>query len=522
MQKTTHWYRNVEIEVSYDTHISHFGDYAIYRKYEKKTTSDTQYKAFIFTDRSIYRPGQTVYFKGIITKTQLKNTTVLEGETVTGALYNVNGEKLQELNLTTNAFGSINGEFILPNSELTGQFQLRLSSKKIGTFYSYFSVEDYKRPKFKPEFLPITQTIKVNDSVTINGFATAFAGSSISDAKVVYRVRRLVQFPAWYYWKRPYYKSKAQEIAFGETQTNSKGEFTINFKAQPDEGVSKENLPIFRYEVTADVTDINGETRSATTVVNVGYHSMTATIKAPEFIDNSKKKTEITILAQNLNGEKVQAKGHLKIYKLNAPNSVFRPRLWPSPDYQSISENEFKTLFPHEPYKNEDLLRNWSKGKLVFSTDFDTEKNTTVDLKRIHKWDLGKYLIVLQSEDPFGQALKDEVFTTLGNPEANSIADKQLFTAQLDKLSYTVNSTATLTLGSAAENINVTVEIEKDNTIIETHLVQLNNSVKRIDIPVLESDLGGFVVHCSFAAYNYFQTKSYKIDVPLSLIRTYY
>ncbi|MEE1974378.1 hypothetical protein, partial [Maribacter flavus] len=70
---------------------------------------------------------------------------------------------------------------------------------------TYFSVEEYKRPKFKQEFQPITETFKVNDSITVKGKAVAFAGSNITDAKVVYRVKRQVQYPTWWYWRRPGY-----------------------------------------------------------------------------------------------------------------------------------------------------------------------------------------------------------------------------------------------------------------------------------------------------------------------------
>jgi len=149
-------------------------------------------------------------------------------------LHNVNGEKLKELELRSNEFGSMKGEFILPNSGLTGQYSIRTFSNKVGRGYQSFSVEEYKRPKFKPEFNPITDTFKVNDSITVNGKAEAFAGSNITNAKVVYRVKRMVRYPRWYYWRGPYFNSEPQEITFGETKTNDKGEFEITFMALPD------------------------------------------------------------------------------------------------------------------------------------------------------------------------------------------------------------------------------------------------------------------------------------------------
>ncbi|EPR73104.1 hypothetical protein ADIWIN_1885 [Winogradskyella psychrotolerans RS-3] len=106
------------------------------------------------------------------------------------------------------------------------------------------------------------------------------------------------------------------------------------------------------------------------------------------------------------------------------------------------------------------------------------------------------------------------MFTSLFSDKDKTVADHQLYEAQLDKESYDINSMAKLTLGSAAEHITVTVEIEKDGKIIMTQLVELNNSRKTIIIPVLASDVGGFAVHTSFAAFNEFKSQSFNVSVP--------
>jgi len=510
--KDGNYYRGAEVTASYKNDVGHFGEYYISRAYKDRQNNDTKYNNFLFTDRSIYRPGQTVYFKGISTASKNGKTEVFSNHTAKVRLKNVNGEVVNELLLKTNEFGSVHGEFILPNDGLTGNYTIDMFSGEYG--YTYFSVEAYKRPKFKPEFQPITETYKVNDSVTVKGTAIAFAGSNITDAKVVYRVKRQVQYPSWYYWRRPYYNSEPQEITFGEGKTNAKGEFEVTFKALPDESVSKANLPVFRYEVTADITDINGETRTATTTVNVGYHAMTVSIVTPNLIDKTKKEVELSLVSQNLNGEFVPAKGTLKIYKLDAPESVLRSRPWNAPDYQMMSQQEFKNLFPHEPYNDEHLVTNWKKGKEVFNTTFDTEKDKTIILKKLKKWDSGKYIIVLESEDKFGQDIKDEAYTSLFSDDDKTVSDSQLFEAQLDKTSYNTGDMAKLTIGSAAKDITVTVEIEKDGKIITTQLVTLNDSKETITIPVAKDDLGGFVVYCSFAAFNDFTSQSFKVNVP--------
>ncbi len=509
--RDNNYYRAVEIKATYNDEIAFFGNYHVGRTYDRNVNNDTQYNVFLFTDRSIYRPGQTVYFKGIATATKDEKTEVFANNAAKITLKNVNGEDVGELMLKTNEFGSVSGEFILPNDGLTGNYTIEMFSGTIG--YTYFSVEEYKRPKFKPEFQPIAETYKVNDSITVKGTALAFAGSNITDAKVVYRVKRQVQYPDWYYWRRPFYNSELQEITFGETKTNDKGEFEVVFKALPDERVSKDNLPVFRYEVSADITDINGETRSTTTIVNVGYHAMTLSIVAPEVINKSKKDITISLLSQNLNGENVPAKGTIKVYKLNAPNYVLRNRPWNAPDYQVITQNEFKRLFPHDPYNNEHLLNNWDRGEQVFSADFDTEKEKTITLKRLKKWDSGKYIIVAESKDQFGQDVKDKVYTSLYSKNDKTVANHQLFEASLDKDSYKIGDIAKLTLGSAAKDITVTLEVEKDNKIIVTQLVKLSDSKQTISIPVLENDLGGFVVHTSFAAFNSYIPQSFRVNV---------
>ncbi|MEF3080173.1 alpha-2-macroglobulin family protein [Winogradskyella poriferorum] len=512
-KKDDNYYRQVEIKIDHNNNEAYFGDYYFSRAYKPRKNTDTQYNVFLFTDRSIYRPGQTAYFKGIVTATKDDKTEVYANEKATVKLKNVNGEVVSELELETNEFGSVAGEFILPNDGLTGSFTIEMVCGKKG--YTYFSVEEYKRPKFKPEFQPITETFKVNDSITVKGKAVAFAGSNITDAKVVYRVKRQVQYPTWWYWRRPgYYSSEAQEIAFGEGTTNDKGEFEITFKALPDESVSKDNLPVFNYEVTADITDVNGETRSTSTVVNVGYHAMTLEISTPNQIDKAKKEVELTLNSQNLNGEFVPAKGTLKVFKLKSPNAILRARPWDAPDFQVISKEEFKRLFPHDPYNDEHLSTNWDKGEEVFSTDFDTEKEKTITLKKLKKWNSGQYIIIAESKDKFGEDVKAEAFTKLFSEKDKTVADNQLFEASLDKDSYKAGDVAKLTIGSAAKDITVTVEVEKDNNIIVTQLVKLNNSKQTISIPVLEDDLGGFEVHTSFAAFNSYVSQSFNINVP--------
>ncbi|MGJ8592490.1 MAG: alpha-2-macroglobulin family protein [Aquaticitalea sp.] len=502
---------DLDIEVKHSGETAYFDDYYV-NQYYKNSAKGIEKNAFLFTDRSIYRPGQVVYFKGIAMSTEDGKSEVTPTLKSKVVLYNVNREIIKELQVKTNDFGSVAGEFILPSDGLTGQFSIEFFAGV--TASTSFSVEEYKRPKFETKFDPVTETFKVNDSVKVNGTALPYAGSNITDAKVVYRVTRNVQYPSWYFWYRPWYNSEPQEIAHGESTTNDKGEFEIIFKALPDESVDKESLPTFQYEVTADVTDINGETRSATTIVNVGYHALVASITIDNELDKTKKDYKLSIDTKNLNGEFVPATGTVKIYKLKAPNRVLRPRPWKAPDYRLMNEAEFKQKFPHLAYDDESNPETWEKGEMILDETFDTSKSKDIELGSIKKWASGQYIVLLESKDKFGQNVKAEAKTTLYNDDDKTLADNQLFSVTTDRNSYGSGENVVITFGSSAENVTVTVDVEKDQKVVNTFIIPLSNNKKTIAIPVTKDDLGGFAIHYSYAVFNSFQSGTEIIAVP--------
>ncbi|MBT8273105.1 MAG: alpha-2-macroglobulin, partial [Bacteroidia bacterium] len=307
LKKIRDRYWSIGIEAEFRKELAFFDGFYASPFYGNSDSDGRDFEGFIFTDRSIYRPGQIVYFKGINIERKKGESKVVSGKAVTASLFDVNGQKISELNLETNDFGSFHGNFIIPNGGLTGEYYIQTSMVGMQDEHHYFSVEEYKRPKFEAKFNPVTETIRLNDSVTIKGNAMAYAGPQITDAKVVYRVHRKVQFPRWYYWYHPWFNSEPQEITHGETKTDSEGNFEISFNALPDLSVDKTSLPIFHYEITADITDINGETRSASTVINVGYHAMKLAISVDPKLDKQSKDHKITIDSKNLNNEFVPA-----------------------------------------------------------------------------------------------------------------------------------------------------------------------------------------------------------------------
>ncbi|GAA4113275.1 alpha-2-macroglobulin family protein [Aquimarina addita] len=512
------YYYQVKAEVTHEKDFAYFNGFYIdeYREY-KPSRPGIRSNTFLFTDRSIYRPGQTVFFKGIMMSgAENGNAQVTANASTSVELIDVNGQIVKSLTFVTNEYGSFAGEFILPSSGLPGNYSIRTA----GYHTTTFSVEEYKRPKFETSFEPVTETYKINDSIQLVGTATAYAGSNITDAKVVYRVQRKVQYPRWCYWY-PSYNSASQEIIHGETITDEKGTYNITFAAIPDKSVSKDNQPVFTYEITADVTDINGETRSTTTYVQVGYHAITASVAIPDTLDKTKKDHSLTVTTQNLNNEFIASSGDIKIYKLVAPKIPVRKRPWKAPDYSNFTKEAFKKLFPHEAYQNGDDFRNWEKGTLVYDKTYDTKEKgdspkgtQKLSLGSIKNWKSGKYRIELQTKDKFGQDVKDIRYVHVYDQSDTKITDQQLFEITTNRPTYTPGDEVLLKISSAAEDMTVTIDIVKNYQIIKTQLVTLSNSSEIIKIPVTTEDLGGFSVHYSFVKYNAYQHGAQHIEVP--------
>src|SRR5690606_30476493 len=210
-----------------------------------------------------------------------KTNKVLPNEQTTVTLYDANDQKVTSIEMTSNEYGSFSGTFTALESGTTGPMRL---GNDLGS--AYFSVEEYKRPKFQVQFDSVKTNIALNEEVTIRGNAQAYAGNNIDGAEVRYRVVRRARFPyfwAFYRWGQP--QSPEMEIANGTLTTDADGTFEVSFTTQPDRQLNPDSWPVFTYTVYADVTDINGETQSGSQDVNAGYRSLQIAASIEEHIN---------------------------------------------------------------------------------------------------------------------------------------------------------------------------------------------------------------------------------------------
>ena len=410
----------------------------------------------IYTDRSIYRPGQTVYFKGIVYRHEEKADKVLENHTAVVKLHNANRQEVASVTLVTNEYGTYQGSFVLPSTGLTGNFLL--FDNVAGSSIS-FLVEEYKRPKFEVTFDTLKGNFKVGEKIKVTGIAKNYAGNSVQDAKVMYRIVRAASFPYWYdwYWWRPYPSSATQEVAHGEMKTNEEGKFDIEFLAIEDSNLNVKYFPQYSYQVFADVVDLSGETHSAQISPRAGYIDIDIQFDFPKKIDLAEKEMKYPISSVNTNQVFTPARGTLAAYSLEADRGYLHNRAWEMPDEFVLSEDEFKALFSNEPYKNEADVRRRKRVSKVFSIAFNTstdkEMNLTDALKSLK---VGHYVLEIKTQDAFGTPLTKTYFFDIEDIEKNLYASPEILDVNADKTTGREGEKNTITLAST-ENVWVLV-----------------------------------------------------------------
>ena len=482
--------------------------------YLPRSEKPNSYKdCILFADRAIYRPGQTIFFKGLYIDNDGKKSNIIGNQSITGTLYDNNNQEVSKQDFITNEFGTFQGNFTLP----TNKVGLMHIGANVGG-QVYFSVEEYKRPKFEVAFEPMNKTFRLGDTITVVGYAKAYSGANIDGAKVKYRVYRNAHFPDWWCFWRGYYPNTPQvELANGVLQTDGTGKYTITFVAKPDLTLDRAADPTFTYTVHAFVTDVNGETQTVRSEIQVGYKAISLTVVLPDLDKDTKDlgKKEFSIATQNLASVFIPAKGNIAIYKLKTPNRAYKQKGQRS-DKFVITKEQYQKDFPDEAYNDEDNIAKWEREQKVLTLNFDTDKQKAFVLHEIAKWTSGQYLLEATATDSYGQEVKYISYFKVYSSKETKLAIPEINYLQELKTTCEPGDTAKILLGTSADKINVLYEIEQDGKIINNQCLTLKNEQKILKIPIVESHRGNIIVYTTFVLENRFYQNTTTITVPYS------
>ena len=479
-----------------------------YHRYQQDKKTETA--TFFFTDRAIYRPGQTIFFKGIMIRKEdggRKNNVIPKQETEV-TLYDVNGQKISSKIFTTNEFGSFSGSFTAPEGLLNGN--MRIANKTGGVD---FSVEEYKRPKFYVSFDTLKKDYALNDIIITKGKAVAYAGNVVDNATIKYRVVRMTRFPYWWYaWRWGFPQSPEMEIANGTTRTDKEGNFNIAFKAIPDLSVDSRSMPVFTYRITADATDINGETRSGTNMVSVGYTSLQLLINIPEQAKPEGLDT-MNIMSLNLNDQFVATDMQLNIARLKQPANVLRKRLWKMPDQFIMDSLEFKKYFPNDVYRDEDDPKKWAIEKTVLDRKLKTSKDGMV-MVPLSTWNKnGWYVVEVSAKDKNGKQLTEKKYARIWSEKNEGKLNEPLLVVPQSQQKQPGEDAKVYTI-TGYNKLHVLKQTVRNSMETTQHVTLSIGEGRGEAFPIIEADRGGVLVNYITVKENRVYQQQAFINVP--------
>lgn len=413
----------------------------------------------IFTDRSIYRPGQTVYFKGIAyVSTKIKEETVAGAE-YEATLIDANGQKVTSKKYTTNEFGSVAGEFVLPEGGLNGAYRIQIGENSQNIW-----VEEYKRPTFEVIIDKPTAEVSFGKKVIIKGTVKAFAGYTIADAKVKYRVVRSRHRYCWWLIE------PNKEVVNGTTLSNADGTFEVSFTPEKTTGkvLPFSNEQFYTYTVYADVTDPKGETQQAQQYISVGDKTLFIIADVAEKIDK-KQELNIEVSTETLNGEKASSTVKYSLYRLEN-SDIYAEQL--------VDKTGFK------------------ETEKVLSGSFETN-NKKLNLN-VDKLASGRYKIVFTTPDAHGKEVKLEKTFILYDVNDKRPPVKSYVWFLTPKTACAVGDKARIQFGTSTNNSMVLYELMQGNTVLESRWISFSDEIKTFEIPFKDSYGAGVTVMFTF------------------------
>lgn len=313
----------------------------------------------LFTDRAIYRPGQTVHVYGITGEKDPDNMPrLLTNEKRTLTLYDANGQEVDNVELSSDEFSRFNHSFKLPQGGLTGGFYVNTDGGSVS-----FRVEEYKRPKFKVELEAPDYAIG-GEEAEFTGQATLFAGPGLDGATVNYRVS--LEEVRYFWWGRGGGGQDRELVDSGETETDDSGNFTVRFTPADDLGKSRRR---YRYIVEVDVADDTGETHPAEASVSLRGEKPVVSLNPQKDILDV---TDTLHLAAAGTDDDLTIT--YRIIPVEKPDAALRPRLWNFPDRPVLEAKNYAKHFPDFADQGSKPLDEWSAAAAINSGSLELKK----------------------------------------------------------------------------------------------------------------------------------------------------
>ncbi len=474
---------------------------------EDEVKKTENYHIDLFTDRAIYRPGQTVYFYGIVTHHQGivsqhhgDEMTLVSDYKETITLYDPNWQKICSAKFVTDEYGSFSGSFVIPDDRMNGVYRLRGNNCD-----KTIRVEEYKRPTFEVTFEKPKEQYKLNREITVRGNVRAYAGFGLDDVEYSYRVVRKTSFP-WRCWWWDYPAVEDEQIAYGVSHTEEEGAFAVTFNLKPSLTIAPEKQPLFTYEIEITAINRQGETHIGRYSIRAGYNEIAISTDLPSEVGKSEM-GKYHVIVSNLSGQPARSRILRRIYRIDngtKPNYFETMGYSVDLDRQLLGKEELERLFPAYDMSAE------THRKLVCKDVFTLDDKAVFYKGKALK--PGRYVVELKSLDDSLAAIAKE-FIVFDENSTKMPLTKMVWN-HLDKSAASPGEDIRFILGTSAENVEMWVQLVHGNEIRMENKVRLSNEVRTFSYKVTEQDRGGLALKVAFVKENMLYNSTNVIDVP--------
>lgn len=403
--------------------------------------SETSERVILLTDRSLYRPGQTVYVKGIAYASKLGVAHVLSDREYTVSLQDNNNQEVGKRTLRTNEFGSFTTSFTLPLVCLNGDFRL---ITPVGT--TSIRVEEYKRPTFDITFEKQEGTYQLGNKAEIKGKVRSYSGVLLRDLPVKYTIKR----SAYSFWQL----RMNDQIASGEVTTGADGVFTIPVQLEGDTLYNNGKGNYFSYLIEVTVTNAAGETQTSTKVISAGdtFLSLRTYLMLKTCKDDPIK---LNFYASN-QAQLADVKVAYRLYRAKD---------------KSMKQLEDTPVIAGTAASNKEIFLDWK------------------DIPS------GPYVLKISAEDSLGRKGSAETSTIL-----YSVHDKRPPVQTPDwyfKTNTEFDDThpAVFYFGTSEKDVCVMVDVFSNEALLESKILHLSDSIARLEFPYQASYGNGIAVN---------------------------
>ena len=411
----------------------------------------------IITDRKLYKPRQNTYFKFVL----YKNGKVKPDVEVTAQLRDSKNVVLDTMHLTTNEFGSVAGQFKLP--EKIGKYSIRIIFPEKQGYYdwesAYIEVAEYKLPSFKVKLMKDTMQVAVGDTLTLRGCVTALSGYPLRDASVALTVGCL--------------GTERFDLV-----TDEDGCFTYRY------AVPYSSVPL---TVTAEaiVTDLNGETHQDQMVVNIPRNLLRLELLVKKDVDLSANDT-MPMVIQPVNFERIPQPVplHVMVMRLQSPGAYKIPVLDQEPKHWNplYSEEEYARQFP---YLTWNIKANQRKYWPVVDTVFVTERLFAPDsllLIDARQWKTGDYCLYVEGIDKHGDTVSETCFFTVNRSSSTEFNAFMPIRAAFIDLPAKKGGKVNFSVGTCLTDAVTICDVYQGNKRLKTIRVPLNHEQKVVTV----------------------------------------